>query len=62
MLNYYSTEPGTIATPEDIELHMVGGSGYVTGRILFAEYRRSTERKNKENENEKVYGLQRDVG
>ena len=62
MLNYYSTEPGTIATPEDIELHMVGGSGYVTGRILFAEYRRSTERKNKGNENEKVYGLQRDVG
>jgi len=62
MLNYYSTEPGTIATPEDIELHMVGGSGYVTGRILFAEYRRSIARKNKENENEKVYGLQRDVG
>jgi len=59
MLNYYSTEPGTLATPEDIELHMIGGSGYVTGRILFAEYRRSIERKNKENENEKNYRVQR---
>jgi len=59
MLNYYSTEPGTLATSEDIELHMIGGSGYVTGRILFAEYRRSIERKNKENENEKNYRVQR---
>jgi len=61
MLNYYSTEPGTLATPEDIELHMIGGSGYVIGRRLFAEYKRSIERKNKENENAENYRLQRNV-
>ena len=61
MLNYYSTEPGTLATSEDIELHMIGGSGYVIGRRLFAEYKRSIERKNKENENAENYRLQRNV-